>query len=86
MSRLSGRLRAGLGPGIPPGLSQRSTRLQGNTREELGLEQAPRAGTRLDFSLLVNNDDGAGRHGLQWFFGIHGHRGEYERMGSLWLQ
>ena len=54
--------------------------------EELGLEQAPRAGTRLDFSLLVNNDDGAGRHGLQWFFGIHGHRGEYERMGSLWLQ
>ena len=53
---------------------------------ELGLVQAPRAGQRLGFSLLVNNDDGAGRHGLQWFFGIHGHRGEYGRMGALWLE
>jgi len=54
--------------------------------EMLGLEQAPEPGTGPAFSVLVNDDDGKGRYGLQWFFGIHTHRGQEERMGVLWIQ
>jgi len=53
----------------------------------LGLEQAPGAGRELGLAIVVNDDDGdgRGRHGLQWFFGIHGFRGQYQRLGALWL-
>ena len=49
----------------------------------IGLDAPP---DRLLLSLLVNNDNGGGRHGLQWFFGIHTHRGDVTRMGALWLE
>lgn len=52
----------------------------------LGLKQAPKRGAALKLSILVNDDDGRGRHGLQWFFGIHKHRGKEEQMGMLWLE
>jgi HEAT repeat protein len=54
----------------------------------LGLAQPPPSRSRLGLALVVNDDDedGRGRHGLQWFFGIHGYRGQYERLGSLWLE
>jgi len=53
---------------------------------DLGLKQAPKRGTAVKLSVLVNDEDGRGRHGLQWFFGIHGHRGKEEHMGTLWLE
>jgi parallel beta-helix repeat protein len=53
--------------------------------EQLGLSRMPRRGTPLRLSLVVNNNDGRGRHGLQWFFGIHTFVGEEDRMGTLWL-
>ena len=52
----------------------------------LGLDTAPARGTPIRLSLLVNNDDGSGRVGVQWFFGIHTHRGDADRMGTLWLE
>jgi hypothetical protein len=53
----------------------------------LGLDKAPAAGTEVGLAIVINDDDedGRGRHGLQWFFGIHGFRGQYDRLGSLWL-
>ena len=52
----------------------------------LGLSTAAAKGTAIDFSVLVNSDDGRGRVGIQWFFGIHTHRGRKEHMGTLWLE
>ena len=53
----------------------------------LALTGPPAPGRPVRFSLVVNNDGGAtGRMGLQWFFGIHGYRGDYDRLGTLWLK
>lgn len=53
----------------------------------LGPGAPPPAGSGVGLAIVVNDDDddGRGRHGLQWFFGIHGFRGQYHRMGTLWL-
>jgi hypothetical protein len=51
--------------------------------KSLGLTGKSDAPLRLAF--LVNNDNGDGRHGVQWFFGIHTHRHDYSRLGTLWL-
>jgi hypothetical protein len=53
----------------------------------LGMDAKPPVGQALGLAVVVNDDDedGRGRHGLQWFFGIHHHRGNYGRLGSLWL-
>jgi len=79
--------------GVPEALSATVTRKgQATTYEAgipwtaLGLGRAPAKGTPVRFSLLVNDNDGKDRHGLQWFFGIHTHRGKAERMGTLWME
>jgi hypothetical protein len=51
----------------------------------LGCDGPPPAEQPVRLSVLVNSDDGKGRIGLQWFFGIHGKRGQEEAMGTLWL-
>jgi len=52
----------------------------------LGFAGSPNSGTPLRLAILVNNDNGQGRHGIQWFFGIHSHRHDFDRMGWLWLE
>ena len=78
--------------GVPEGLSATVTHKGQITTYEagipwgaLGCKRAPAKGTPIRFSLLVNDNDGKDRHGLQWFFGIHTHRGEDQHMGRLWL-
>ena len=51
----------------------------------LGLAAPPRLGQGVRLSILVNNNDGRGRHGLQWFFGIRDHEGDERMMGTVWL-
>lgn len=48
------------------------------------VETPPGPGERT--RLELDDEDGRGRHGLQWFFGIHGYRGQYEHLGRLWLE
>jgi hypothetical protein len=54
----------------------------------LGLALPPPSRSQLGLALVVNDDDedGRGRRGLQWFFGIQGYRGQYEHLGRLWLE
>lgn len=51
----------------------------------LGLPAAPAAGAAVRLSLLVNNNDGLGRHGHQWFFGIKDRENEEQAMGTVWI-
>lgn len=51
----------------------------------LGLASVPPAGRPIRLSLLVNDNGGRGRHGLQWFFGIRDYRNDERMLGTVWL-
>jgi hypothetical protein len=51
----------------------------------MGLAAPLRSGKTVRVSILINNNDGRGRHGLQWFFGIRDHEGDERMMGTVWL-